>query len=189
MSIGIVSDADFEKELEQLKPRERVEANKNELKIVNIERGRGDKLETPENLRKVIAECAINNEARAANLAKIFNISPASVSAYKNGATSTASYNNPNESLVKHTNSVRTKISTRATKRIMMALKHITEDKIQDAKLKDIAALAKDMSSIVKNIDPDNRVNDGRSSITYHIYAPRVKSEEEYEVVDAIDVE
>jgi hypothetical protein len=187
--MGIVDDDEFNKELESLKndepstTREPIEENK----VVDINRGRGAKLETPEDIRKAIAECAIAGHSPK-EIAEAFNISPSSISAYKVGATSTASYNRPDSELLKHGNSVREKITERATKKIMMALRHIDADKMSGAKLRDIAGIAKDMSAVVKNLEPrqdPSIINNNGPN--YIIYTPRIRKEDEFEVVEAVN--
>ena len=108
MPIGIVSDEDFESELNRISvPKKVVPSPVLNPEIVEMDRpGRkeGD-VNVPESLRKIIGEEALlNGRQSALGLAKMFDISPASVSAYANGATSTASYNSPNTALVSHIN-------------------------------------------------------------------------------------
>ena len=187
--LGIVDDSEFEKQVEQLENGFHRDVPLNEVhpcEVIDIKRGRGAKVETPESLRKVISECAIDGEP-VQEIAKSFDISPSSISAYKHSATSTASYHNPDKELAQHNSDVRTKITKRATTRIMQAMKHITEDKLRDAKLKDVSSVAKDMSAIVKNISPDANGGITINKPQYIIYSPRIRKEDEFEVVEAVN--
>ena len=181
--IGIVNDEDFEKEIEDLsKPTPETKP----CVIIDIARGRGSKPETPESLRKIIGDTALEGSSPQA-IAEAFHISPSSISAYKVGATSTASYNKPNKELKDHTDKTRQQITKRASRRIMSAMKHITEDKIANAKLKDISGIAKDMSAVIKNIQPKDNNGMNVTATQYLIYAPRIKKEDEFEVVEAVN--
>jgi hypothetical protein len=183
--MGIISDDEFARQLDELENGKSIpEPEVRPAVVVDINRGRGHTNETPESLRKIIGETALEG-ASVHSISEAFQISPSSISAYKAGATSTASYHKPDQELVKHTNNVRSKIADKATKRIMLALKEITPERVKDAKLKDISALAKDMSAVVKNIEPQTATQ--INAPTYMIYAPRVRKEDEFEVVEAIN--
>lgn len=178
MPMGVISDEELQSELDKNNDQ------RPDGKVVSINRGRGDgNNEVPQALRNVIAEEAITRIGTLKDLANIFDVSPSSVSAYKNGATSTRSYHNPDQQLKKHVDSVKDKIKNKAQARILLAMRHITEEKIQDAKLKDITGLARDMSAVIKNMETNG--GQGNTNITYQIYAPRERKESEYEVVDA----
>lgn len=170
MAIGLVSDEDFELE---------------GSKIIDIERpGRraGDN-NVPPALREIIAETAIEEGNGAGNeLASLFGISKSSVSAYKNGATSTDSYHSPDAKLVKKTNEVREKIKGKAQSKLILALNEVTKDKLADAKLRDIAATAQAMSAIVKNMD-DNSDSGKHIPANFVIFAPYEKHIHEFQTV------
>jgi transcriptional regulator with XRE-family HTH domain len=171
MPVGLVSDEDFELE---------------HASIVDIQRpGRrnGDN-NVPSSLRQVIAEEAIVNGNGSANeLAELFGISKSSVSAYKNGATSTDSYNLPNPILADKVKTVKDKIRSKAQSKLIMALGEVTPDKLKSAKLRDIAATAQAMSAIVKNMD-DNNGDSGRlNPANFIIYAPYIKNESDFRTV------
>lgn len=183
MPIGIVSDGDFEGELSNLGETSQ-DRSKDEGIVVDLNKGRGkgDKA-VPMPLRKLIGSTAVtdgNKEAK--ELAKNFDVSDSSISAYKNGATSTASYNEPNQELEKHTNSARTKISEAAQKILLASIDSITPEKLAAAKLREVAGVARDMSAVVKNIEPSSE-GDG-TNVQFVLFAPRVKEEKEYEIID-----
>jgi hypothetical protein len=181
MGLGIVSDDEFDFEVSSLISSTRNE-EKRDSEVRQIERGRGNKVETPEEIREIISEASLQG-ARSKDLAKIFPISSSSISAYKNSATSTASYNKPDQKLENHNSEVRDRITQRATKRIMMALSAITPEKVQSAKLKDISGLAKDMSSVVKNLEPQGRVSGDVNQTNYVFYIPKEKRLEDFETI------
>lgn len=181
MAMGIVSDEDFDKQLEQLN-------NKKEVgKVVDIKRGRGigDK-EVPESLRKIIGDTAITDNSEGRKLAEAFDISNSSVSAYKQGATSTSSYNSPDNELAKHVSNVKDRIATKARSKLIAALNGITPKKLEDVKVRELAAIAKDMSAVVKNIEPQVQEKQD-NKVQFVFFAPHVRKEEEYSVIEMRD--
>ena len=173
MSMMIVSDEEFDSQIKI----------DNNSKVVDITSGRGKgNKEVPVEIKKVIAEQSIKG-APSKLLQDLFGVSPASVSAYKNDATSTASYNEPNKELKKSNNNVRDKISGEARGKLLEALEHITSDKLKEANLKTVASVAKDMSYIVKNMEPDyDRGGDINTQFVF--YAPPLKQENEYDTIN-----
>lgn len=173
--IGIANDDEFESELARLSDKElRVE-------LINIKRGR-DKLEVPDSLRKVIADDVLEgNRKSGLELARAFDISSSSVSAYAHGSTSTASYNEPNPELSNHVNQTRERIATKARSRLLSALNSITKEKLEATKPGEAADVAKDMSVILRNIEPEK---DNRTIGPNYIFmVPRQKKESDYEVL------
>lgn len=204
MPMGIVSDSDFLSEMNSftknsiihnpntipLNPSDTIESNSIPPTIVDIPKERGRKPgdnNVPEGLRSLIGVTSVMEGREAAlELGRDFGISPSSVSAYSNGSTSTKSYNNPEKGLKDKITSAKRAISIKARKRLNQALENITEEKLEAAKLKDVAAVARDMAVIMKHMDPDddapggNIINNGP---TFMIYAPPVKSESDYPVI------
>lgn len=177
MSMGVVSDSDLQAELDSLNKK------KCESRVITIERGRGHNNETPESLRKVIGENVIE-EGRAATkeLTKAFGLSDSSLSAYTKGATSTATYHDP--VFKDHLNRARARIVKKARHTLVQSLNHITDEKLESEKPRDLAGIAKDMSVIIKNIEPESTVEKAQGP-TFVLYAPRIVKEEIYEVVQA----
>ncbi len=194
MAMGIVSDKEFDSELSNVLPTKDKSVSREgsnsgipiQGEVVDISKGRGvGNVEVPDSLRKVIGEThATDGRDQAVELAKQFGISPSSVSAYGVGATSTASYETqPNQSVI---TKAKDRISKRARGKLMSALRHITEDKLGEAKARDLAGIAKDMSAVVKNMDPpDAKVPGGNSGPTFVFYSPQFRKEESFEVVVA----
>jgi hypothetical protein len=186
MPIGIVSDEDFLKESHNsgiVKPNDTNDSKPAEVE--DIKRGRPPaKKEVPEELREIIAKSAINGEGSGSAIADAFNVSESSVSAYKVGATSTTNYNQPNESLLSAVTGHKEKISKRATRTLMSALKNITTDKLAAVKARDLAAIAKDMSAIISDMEPKVQVNqNNQQNVQFVFMAPRVKNIEEYPIM------
>lgn len=182
MPLGILSDSELEQEIENLskKPKESQPLGK----IVDLKIGRGKgKTEVPEVIRKVIGEEAVRNgNTSAKEIARALDISDSSVSAYKNGTTSTANYGKPNEALSEHLEQTKKEISIVSRVRILEALERITPEKLDAAKVRDVAGVAKDMSVIIKNMegDDDSKKEDKRPLV---IYAPTLRDERTFEVI------
>ena len=176
MAMGIVSSEVLNAEVESLIPKD--------ILVKPLHTGRGNNNEVPSALRKVIAEEGISG-VKSSDLAEIFNVSESSVNAYKNGATSEATYNEPDKELKSHVDTVKSGIADSARRKIIQALKHIDEDKFNLASLKDISSVAKDMSVVMEKMEGGNKDNKPINQVV--IYAPRVRSEDEYQVIDVSD--
>lgn len=176
MAIGIVDSSDFDQELDRLSNKKIIIAE-----IETIKRGR-DKVEVPEVVREIIGTDAIENgNSSAKAIARAFDISDSSVSAYKNGSTSTASYNEPNPELRKSINSVREKLATKAKNRLNQALNNITKEKLENAKLRDVASVALAMSTVIKQME--NTEEDKGHQTNFIFYAPKAREESSYETI------
>lgn len=180
MPIGIVSDSDFDLELERSNKVQRGEV-RNKIPL-----GRGiNHVEVPESLRKIIGETSeINGREDALNLASKFGISPSSVSAYANGATSTTTYHQSNPDLKKHINNAKEQISNKAKNRLISALDEITPEKLAEAKLRDVSSIARDMSAIIKDLEPEDKVERSETGPTFVFYSPQMKKEDSFETID-----
>lgn len=173
MPMGVLNDNDFENEI--------ITYSKPCVEVIDVIKGRNGTHAVPESLRKVIAEEAING-TNAQELEKVFDVSQSSISAYKNGATSTASYNEPDAQLKNHTNQIKDIITGKAKSKLLKALDHITDDKLKDAPLGVIAGVAKAMSGVVKDLEVEE-VKEQTNGPQYIIYAPQFKDERSYETI------
>lgn len=197
MPMGIVSPKDFEKELTNVSgsrdvkiPSISIEDNDGPSitgTVQRIERGRTEgAIEVPNAIRNLIGDESVTNGRQSAlQLAQEFGISPSSVSAYANGATSTSTYNDkPNAKVI---TSARMRVTKRATSKLMKALNGITEDTLEGLPAKDCAAIAKDMSAIIKNMESKDSGSEGpvHNGPTFVFYKPQMRTEESYEVVHA----
>jgi len=179
MPMGIVNDDELEQEIKR---------NGTPPPVVKVPDTPGRKpgdVNVPESLRKVIAQDAIENgRASALHLAESLGISSSSVSAYTHGSNGTASYNKPDPSLRAHVNKTKEKIAGKARRRLNMALNGITQDKLNDAGLKTLASVAKDMSVIIKQMEPSSDNGDGpKNQVQVVLFAPRPMEESDFPVI------
>lgn len=186
MPMGIVSEKEFITELEKTQIESPSESITGEIVDVNKGRGKGS-VEVPESLRNIIGEeSAISGRQSAVELASRFGISPSSVSAYGVGATSTASYDRrPNESVI---NGAKERVSKIARNKLLKALHKITDEKLDNVNAKDLAGIAKDMSAVVKAMEPASNGNGSQptnTGPTFVFYAPQVRDERHYDIVPA----
>src|SRR5215510_11616874 len=156
MPMGIVSDRDFDRERDNARVPVKTPPPKPTAVVIDSpQKGRGNgNVEVPDALRKVIGEeSVINGRQSAMEIADAFGISPSSVSAYANGSTSTATYDkSPN---ISHLLKAKQRISKRARKTLVLALNHITDEKLAVAKVAEVAAVARAMSGIVRDMEPE----------------------------------
>lgn len=189
--MGIVTDSEFEAERQKTETPSVTIPTKSPLiegEVVTIPRGRGEgNIETPESVRKLIAD-TYQSEGRPAaiQLAKSFGLSESSVSAYAVGANSTATYNDrPNASVVERSRNI---VQGRALSKLKKAIHHITDDKLRDAKPRELAGIARDMSAVVKAMEPEKQSGEGintNGGPAFVFYAPKFTKEENYETVYA----
>ena len=197
MPIGLVNDLHFMEELARCRASHgeerststptRSEIKPEILDIVKPGRAEGD-TNVPDSLRKLIGEeHLLNGREAALNLAKDFGVSSSSVSAYAKGATSTASYDSPSKSLISHINKSRERAIKRASKTLNAALGAITQDKLDYADASDLSGIAKDMSVIIKNLEPQKEVNptEGKQTPQFVIFAPQFRDERSFEVIQS----
>ena len=159
--------------------------------IEQIKHGRGAGVENlTDEMRKIIAEEAILSGKSQEEIAKEYGVSIDAVRAYKNGATSSATFNTPDAVLGPHVaeikEEVKEQIKTHAQNALLTAIQSLTDSKISGAKAKDIAGIAKDMSSVLRNIEPQTNgpiINNNKVLV----YSPRVKEEDDYNVIEARD--
>lgn len=184
MPLGVLSDEEFLKELE-----------KNQPKIISgqvidrLEKGRpAGKENTPDVIRKIIGEEKLEG-ASSKELAALFNVGPQAPNVYSTGATSSngESYKNKDEGLKKHLSGVKERISKRAGNKLMRALDSITPEKLSELEARDASAIAKDMSTIIRNMEPKDDGPSINMNSNFVFYAPRLQSEEAYEVIDVVD--
>lgn len=181
MAIGIVTDDDLQAELDRLngiKPEPLVEI------VDKPSKGRdeGD-VNVPDSLRQIIGETSVlEGRQSALALAEMFNISPSAVSAYAKGATSTATYDTPSKSIIGHINKSRQRAIKKAGKALTEAIDKIDENKLNDMSAKELAGIAKDMSVVIKNLEPQKPVGEGEDKNTpqFVIFAPQFRDERSF---------
>jgi len=190
MPIGIVSDEEFFKESSSYSPAKSLIVPPNpvlEGEILDIpKRGRKDgDIEVPDSLRKIIGEEALlNGRASAVQLAAEFGLSPSSASAYAVGATSTSSYNQPKPSILSHINKSRERATKKAAKTLNAALAAITQEKLDYLDADKVSGIAKDMSVIIKNLEPKVASPDeGNKQPQFVIFAPQFRDERSFDMI------
>ena len=184
MPIGLVSPDIFQQELARLGRHPRPSASADIIDIPSKGRSEGD-VNVPDSLRQIIGEEAVINGRQAAlDLAADFGISPSSVSAYTHGATSTTTYHEPSKSIISHINKSRDRAIKKASKVMVGALGAITQDKLDYTDAKDLSGIAKDMSVIIKNLEPQKEVpSDQSASPQFVIFAPTFRQENSFESI------
>lgn len=191
MAMGIVSDTEFDVEQDTLSKHHK----SNSVPIIHpinatvedINRGRGNgNVNVPDGLRRIIGETAVSDgRAEALSLGSMMGVSPSAVSAYTQGAKSTASYEDrPNQSVI---NSAKERIAKSARNKLRSALSALTPAKISEAKAVEISTIAKNMAAVVKQMEPDksNGEEGSNGGPTFILYAPQFRKEENFEVVYA----
>jgi transposase-like protein len=152
--------------------------------VKEIKHGRGaGKENLSDEMRKIIAEDALVSGRTIQEVADEYGISRDAVNAYKHGATSEATYNVPNQELAPHVTQVKDEIKLKAQNALLTAIQSLTDDKISGSKAKDIAGIAKDMSSVLRNIEPQTSGPVINNKVL--VYSPRVKEEDDYKVIEA----
>jgi len=172
MPIGVISNEEMELELS---------SDRSVLHLVPAAqhgRNKGDD-NVPQSIREFIASEAIAG-ASAEELHKALNVSRSSISAYKNGATSTTTYNKPQEALANKINDVKTRIGSAAQNKIIMALNKISKDKLEGLGARDLGGLAKDMAHVVEKMQPKEQVDNNH--VHLHLHAPEQRKLADYEV-------
>jgi len=189
MAIGVVNDDSLSKELQRLSTGRAVPChNQSTADVVEMpHRGRSDgDNNVPSSLRKIIGETSeIDGRASAKELARAFNISDSSISAYANGSTSTKSYHNRERAILDHINKRKLKISNRASTKLMVALDAITDEKLNNAKLRDIASVASACSAVIRNMEPEpSKMINQNEGVQFIVFAPAIVSEDKFDIID-----
>lgn len=186
MPIGIVSDEDLQAELEKLSPRKIDRLTPLVQEIPTRGRSDGD-VNVPDSLRQIIGEDAIiNGRQSALGLAGMMGISASSVSAYANGASSTTTYDTPKPSIINHINKSRARATKKAGRVLTAALAAITQEKLDYTDAKDLSGIAKDMSVVIKNLEPPqtDQASDGMKTPQFVIFAPTFRDERSFETIE-----
>lgn len=181
MAIGIVNSDEFESELEKMNGS----AIKSEIVRQNpLGRGNGNKA-VPEGIKKIIGESHVEGNDRK-EIARAFSVSDSSVSAYANGSNSTASYHQRDPELVKHLNKTKDRITKRASRVLMNSLGAITDDSLKEIDPVKASVIARNMGAIIKDMEPEH-VDETNLQQNIIFYAPRMKQESEFEVIDLVE--
>jgi hypothetical protein len=191
MAIGVVASESFAAEMAALGITRDLENKVNAACDALVEdrrmitRGRGARPEVPMGLRALIAEEKTLG-ASSKELQDVFGISASSVSAYGAGATSTASYDTKQPELVESIDAANTRIGRIATHKLLRALDAITDGKVADLSPLKAADLASKMSAVIRNTRADDSEK-ASSGVKIVVFQPRVKEEDEYQVINILD--
>jgi hypothetical protein len=101
------------------------------------------------------------------------------VNSYKDGHRCTESQVD-SEFLEKINNNV-AKLRERIEGKIELAISHITEDKLCNAKAVELAQIAASLSKTTLNIKVEEKVN---NNVHFHFFRPRCRAEDEFQVID-----
>ena len=212
MPLGVVSDDDFENELRNSRVeidktgvpvigipdfdhsetmrddylgQSREQPVTGVIEETKIGRGLGA-TEVPESLRKIIAQTNLESgRAAAISLAESFGISSSSVSAYLASATSTATYNKKDEKLGSFISNLKKKGARRAGLKLLTALNNITEAKLEEAPAGVLASIAKSLSGVVKDLEPEvAQVNPLGTGVQFVVFAPQVVQESKFQTIE-----
>lgn len=188
MPLGIVSDDEFQKELDN----SLVEITDSEIsightrpkiqEIDNPGRKEGD-VNVPESLRSIIGEThALEGRSEAVKLAKEFGLSSSSVSAYGSGKTSTSS-SEVDSHLSNFLKERKQRASKKASLKLLKALDHITDEKLENTPAGVLAGIAKSLSGVVKDLEPEVR-KEGGNAAQFIVFAPSMAREDKFDVID-----
>lgn len=183
MPMGVVNDSEFESEVQN----SGVPLTGVVTQLPKPGRKEGD-VNVPESLRKIIGETSeLEGRKAAMELAASLGISPSSVSAYSNGATSTATYDRPSAPVSNHIRERKDKVVGSALTRLTRAMNGLTKDKIETSSAREISAIAKDMAQVVKLMEPETPQGpgDGVKAPQFIVYAPTMIDERKFEVIQA----
>jgi hypothetical protein len=187
MALGIVNSKEFEAALSDSSLSNN-EVNQAKIgQIIDIPspgRKTGDN-NVPSSLRKVIgSESNIEGRSSALHIARSFGISDSQVSAYNNGATSDATYNTPDKSLTDHIFNSKSKVTKRAMSRLLKSFNHMTDDKFEAASLNELTSAAKNLSAIVKEMNPsDDSSTNKINPVQFIVMAPQIINENRFESI------
>lgn len=184
MPMGIVNDDDFLKELENSGSNNQVK--KPEIIDLPTKGRQKGSVEVPDSLRKIIGETSeLEGRKSALALADSFGISKSSVSAYSNGAHSTASYETPTD-VASHIQSRKDRVAKSALSILRRSFGAISEDKLKDSDAKELSSVAKDMAAIVKMMEPETKDNTNTvARPQFVVFAPVMRDESHFEVIQS----
>jgi len=200
MPLGLVSKEIMEKELKipDSTPEEKKEEPPKEVEPedeqcsaivkdrVPLGRGEGNK-EVPDFLRKIIGESSVEDGRANTLLAFGGLVSPSSVTAYTNGATSCATYNKPDKELKETVDNARERIRSKAEYGVLSALEQITTEKLGFSKPKELASIAKDLSAVIRNMEEKTGNEETKNNVQIVFMAPREKSIDSYPTIEVVE--
>jgi len=178
MPMLVVEDEDFELEMNRLSgPSSSI------IKMDKLGRPDGCK-ETPESIRALIAGDKIAGNGTIKEIAKAYGVSTSAVTSYADDSTSRndAAIGRIDTKLQEHNDKVRNKIRGRAQNKLALALKHITEDKLEGSRATDLSTIAANLSKVVDKTTPKSEGPSVTNNI--HFYSPQQIGPNNFETID-----
>jgi predicted transcriptional regulator len=179
MSMGIVSDEEFESELSNKSIKKEV--------IDNVIRkpfhGRHS---ADNNVPSIIREIVADTSGNQKEIAESLGISHSSVSAYQHGATSTASYDRGNDRLKEVVNNRRERIGRKSSKALMNVLDKMNAEafdaKLDACKATELSVVAANLSRVVEKVATRPESQSVQNNIVF--YTPTPLKNDNFEVID-----
>lgn len=181
MPMMIVDDDSFDSELS------RSESNPVPVKDNVIRRPFHGRNIGDNNIPSVVREIVANDESSTGKqLSESFGISESSVSAYRHAATSTASYDIPQEKLKEIVDNKLERISNRSKNALMKVLRKMNskefDAKLDASKAVELSTIAANMSRVVEKVSPKQAENVTNNNIIFYTPTPSKKSS--FEVIE-----
>jgi hypothetical protein len=153
-------------------------SNQPSSKVTIIEKDRpgGKRPELPRFLRTQIAIAANLGTGAQKDIAQMAGTTQPEVSFLKNGKVKGLD----EEAIEKVMGPVR----DRALEKLMSSMGMITDDKLEKCKPLELSTIAANMSRVVEKTMPKEQVNQANTGANIIIYAPKINSENSYEVVE-----
>jgi hypothetical protein len=140
----------------------------------------------PDVVKKVIAEEFLNGASHK-EITAAFNVSQPVTTASAKGLSNSSPGAEINPELKNHVVKIRNRIVRKASNKLTLALDQITQDKLNDLSPRDSSAIAKDMSQIIRNLEPEKEGGGKGNSAQFIYFAPQQKSLNDYDVVTVKD--
>lgn len=183
MPLGVVTEEEMNGEINRFNGIIKPSVPARSEKVIDINRGRPEgRKEVPESVRKLAADESICGTP-AKEIKELLGVSQSSISAYKEGATSTSDLNQGkfDSKLKDHVEETKRTIGMTARERLMAALVQIDDERLGKATLREVSSVAKDLSAVSKNMESDKGMVANNQQVI--VYAPRVKEEQDYQII------
>lgn len=178
MPMGLVDDDIFESEISDKKPMPSAQI----IQRPFHGRNPGDN-NIPQVIREVIAD---DTSTSGEELSNKFDVSKSSVSAYRNGATSTSSYDAPSPKLQEIVDRKRERISRKSSKALMKVLDKMNDssfdEKLDACKAVELSTIAANMSRVVEKVSTKNEAQNIQQNIVF--YSPSPVKTDQFEIID-----
>jgi hypothetical protein len=187
MPLGVITEEELLAELNGSKTTTEIPRalDKSIVDIPSVGRP-ADRPNIPDVVKKVIAEAKLDGASNK-ELIAAFNVSAPTINAASQGMSSSDKNATENPALTDHVKKVKTRIIKRASSKLMTALGEITPEKLSDCSARDNAAIAKDMSQIIRNMEPKEFGDGPKNAAQFIFMAPQQKPIDAYEVVTVQD--